>query len=179
MWKGPAHSAWCPHPLCLCFWEPRRRQADQGLHRTTPGSLYICYGFQFSVFIGSQNAQMSESLISVPWALILQVVSANYDVIVFISSYSILLCYILLSLRSLLFSNERQKGSGSRWEGRWGEAGRRRGRRNHPQDILCEKRIIFNKRRKIQKQNKIKPAKQSIRTSISPWSLQAKQSIRS
>jgi hypothetical protein len=42
---------------------------------------------------------------------------SNLEVIIFVLSYNILFCYILLlSLRSLFFSNERQKRSGS--EGR-------------------------------------------------------------
>lgn len=45
--------------------------------------------------------------------------------IVFVLSY-IFFCYVLLSLRSLFFSNKKQKGSGfggeEKWEGRGGKA---------------------------------------------------------
>lgn len=41
-----------------------------------------------------------------------------------------------------MFSNGRQKGSGSRWEGRRGGTKRSRGRRNHNQDII-HKKILF------------------------------------
>jgi hypothetical protein len=61
----------------------------------------------------------------------------------------------LLSPRSLFFSNERDKKSGSvgdmerDWgeyrEGRWGGIGGRRGRDNCNQDILYKKEFIFNK----------------------------------
>jgi hypothetical protein len=33
-------------------------------------------------------------------------------------------------------------------EGRWGATGKKRGRGNHNQDILCEKKSSFNKREK-------------------------------
>jgi hypothetical protein len=51
-------------------------------------------------------------------------VLSNFDMMVIVLSYYILFCYVLLlSLRSLLFSNEREKGSKSRWEERWGGTG--------------------------------------------------------
>ena len=43
---------------------------------------------------------------------------------------------LLLSLRSLFFSNETQKENGSWWEGRWGRNRKSRRRGNHNQDIL-------------------------------------------
>lgn len=64
-------------------------------------------------------------------------------------------CIMLLALRSLFFysfsacllSNERKKGSGSTWEGRWGKA-----RRNRGEAIIrvyyVRKKSNFNKRRK-------------------------------
>ena len=46
--------------------------------------------------------------------ILLLVNMSNFNVVVFASSYYILFCYgWLLSIRSLLFSDERQKGSGS------------------------------------------------------------------
>lgn len=49
----------------------------------------------------------------------------NFNMIVFVLSY-IFFCYVLLSLRSLFFSNKKQKGSGfggeEKWEGREGKA---------------------------------------------------------
>ena len=63
-------------------------------------------------------------------------------------TYLIIFYFIVLPLEACLFSNERQKGSGSGWEMRWGGTGRSRGKENHNQDILWEKHIyIFNKRR--------------------------------
>jgi hypothetical protein len=48
-------------------------------------------------------------------------------------------------LEAHFFSNERQKGGGSKWERSCGRA-RNRGRRNCNQDILCEKKkSIFPK----------------------------------
>lgn len=47
---------------------------------------------------------------------------------------------------TFLFSNERQEGDGSGWEGRWGRTGRNRGRRNRNQEM---RKIIFNKREKV------------------------------
>lgn len=50
------------------------------------------------------------------------------DVIVFVLSYYILLCYILLlSLRNVFLSNNRQKGTGSRWKESWEGIGKSKG----------------------------------------------------
>lgn len=63
----------------------------------------------------------------------------------FVLSYNILFCYVwLFSLWNLFFSNEKQKGSGFRWEGKCGGTGRS----NCNHDILCNKIIYFNKRKK-------------------------------
>lgn len=59
-------------------------------------------------------------------------------------SYFILL---LLSLRKLWFPNERQKGRGSGWEGKWAGTGRIRGRGNSNQDVLCEGKHLFSLKR--------------------------------
>lgn len=72
--------------------------------------------------------------------------------ILIILRYILLYNYIILSLYNIdnniiyychpleacLFSKENGEGVGSRWEGRGGETGRNRRRRNHNQDILCE-----------------------------------------
>lgn len=66
-------------------------------------------------------------------------------------------CYILLSLSSLFFSTERQKGSGPGFEGRWGGTGR---------NIVREKESVFNKWKKIKQE-----AKGGLETFLSdPWS---------
>lgn len=41
-----------------------------------------------------------------------------------------------------------RKGVDQEKEGMWGRTGKSRGWGSHNQDILCEKKIIFNKRRK-------------------------------
>ena len=51
----------------------------------------------------------------------------------------------LLSLRSLFFSNEGQKGSGPGGEEKWEGTGRRRGRGNSNQDISYGNRNVLNK----------------------------------
>ena len=67
----------------------------------------------------------------------------NFDVMVFVLSY-VLFCYVLLlSRRSLFFSNERQKRSGSRQEGRLGGTRKRKGSGNCNKDISYKKRIYF------------------------------------
>jgi hypothetical protein len=61
-----------------------------------------------------------------PLGLFSSLALSNSDVLVLVSSRCILLCYILFhyySLQAGLFSNEKQKGGGSRWEGRWGGTG--------------------------------------------------------
>lgn len=40
-----------------------------------------------------------------------------------------------------------QKGVDQEKEGMWGRTGKSRGWRSHNQDILCEKKFLFNKRR--------------------------------
>lgn len=58
-------------------------------------------------------------------------------------SYSSLFYILILSLRCL-FSNKRQKGDVSWWEGRWGRTGSR-GRGNCNQNIFNEKKnLMFN-----------------------------------
>lgn len=70
------------------------------------------------------------------WAVL-----SNFNMTVFVSSYPVLSC-LILPLKSLFFSNETQKRSGSRGEGR-GRTGRNRAMRNCNQDILHEKIIYF------------------------------------
>lgn len=54
----------------------------------------------------------------------------------FVLSHYIVFCYVwLFSLWNLFFSNETQKGSGIRWEGKW----RGNGRMTCSQDIWCKK----------------------------------------
>lgn len=55
---------------------------------------------------------------------------------------------ILESLRSLLDSNERQKGDGPRKKGRWGESGRSRGGETVNGIYYVRKKTIFNYRKK-------------------------------
>lgn len=58
--------------------------------------------------------------------------------------YNFFVIFHYYSLYACLFSNERQKGSGSRWElGVSGKAGKNRGKGNCNQDILHEKKISF------------------------------------
>lgn len=57
---------------------------------------------------------------------------------------------LLLPLRSLFFSKERQKGNidvDGGW-GRWVQTWKNRGRGNYNQDTLYKKLIYLNKRRK-------------------------------
>ena len=61
--------------------------------------------------------------------------------LVFVLSYYIVFYYY--PLEACLLSNEREKGSRSRWEGRWGGTGRSRGRGNCSLNVLDEKRIYF------------------------------------
>jgi hypothetical protein len=72
-------------------------------------------------------------------------------------SYFILL---LLSLRNLLFSNERQKGSGSGWEGKWAGTGRSRRRGDGNRDVLREGKHLFS----IKRMNSIVPSKKYAET---------------
>ena len=70
--------------------------------------------------------------------------------IVFVLSSYILFCYTaLLSLRILFFSNERQKGSEPRLEGKWKELGGREGEETIAGMYHVRKESLFNKRKKI------------------------------
>lgn len=62
----------------------------------------------------------------------------------FVLSYHIVFSYILYyyyHTEACLIFNERQKEGMFRWEERWGEAERTRGKEYHNQDILCVKNI--------------------------------------
>ena len=67
------------------------------------------------------------------------------------NSSEIFLVYLLIfyflmfyyySLEACLFSNERQKGSGSGWEGKWEGTGRSQERGNQSGFIICEKNVF-------------------------------------
>ena len=89
--------------------QQKQKQQAQGLHRSVP--LQIYHSFQISIFMGFLSLQMTRTLNFVPFLCSL----SNYNVIMFVLYYYTLFCCILiLSLRSLLFSNERQKERGSR-----------------------------------------------------------------
>jgi len=70
---------------------------------------------------------------------------SNFDMI---GGFHLIFCYfLLLSLRSLFFSNERQRGSGYGGEQRWEGIGRGRERENYNQNIfVVQERNIFNKK---------------------------------
>jgi hypothetical protein len=82
-----------------------------------PDPLCVNYGFHVSALLGFLSVRMSGSLVLLPSPVLFSfclLVLANFYVIVCgLSFNSILFCCVqLLSLRSLFFSNERQKGSG-------------------------------------------------------------------
>lgn len=52
--------------------------------------------------------------------------------------------YALLSLRTCLFSKQRQKRGASGWVGRWDKSGRSRGSGNCNQDMLHDKKNLFS-----------------------------------
>lgn len=98
---------------------------------------------------------------------------SDFDTIVSASSSYTSLCHIrLLCLRSLLFSNERQRWSGSREEGRWGWWGRLgeiEGKGTHR--IGCMRKIsIFKK----EKNSFVTEEKEKIRKS---WCLPFEKNI--
>jgi hypothetical protein len=55
----------------------------------------------------------------------------------------------LISLRCLLFSEGKQRRSG--WGGVWEDTGRRGGRGNDNQDVICGRRINKNNKRIIKR----------------------------
>jgi hypothetical protein len=59
-----------------------------------------------------------------------------------------------------LFSNEKQKWVGSRWEERWRRTWGSGVRRKSNQNTLCERTHIFNKSSKIKKKRQMNPIDQ-------------------
>lgn len=114
--QGSLHQGSKPH-----VGSQRLKQGAQSLHGSAPDPLCIYYSFQFSGFYGTLECgkdcvflilMPSLGLVSCCW-----ISSSNFDVMLFGFSYILCCCVLLLSLRSLFFSSERQKGNGSRWEG--------------------------------------------------------------
>lgn len=98
------------------------------------GSLHIYYGFQFVRF---PSMRMSGSPFLVPshhGSFPFSCVS-NSNVLVFVLSYFTI----------IIVSNERQKKGEPGWDGRWGGSWRSRRRRNHDQNIIYKKKVIFYK----------------------------------
>lgn len=103
--------------------------------------VYTRSSFLFSLvfLMGLPTVIMSVSLTLVPtlgtlFLLLVCCVQIQYDSFCIISLYFILSC--LLSIRSLFFSNVRQKLGGPRGQRKWGETGRNREKGNCNQDIL-------------------------------------------
>jgi hypothetical protein len=95
------------------------------------GNQWVCDSCGFSWSFSQENGKH--------WFVLF-----NFDDIVFALSYYILFCYVLLlSLQSLLFSNERKAVRSFRWEGSWGGNGSSMRRGNQNQDISCERKIYF------------------------------------
>lgn len=115
----------------------RPQQCSQHLHGSAPVPLFIYYGFQFTVFMGFLSVEIVPSL-----GLFSSVGFVQFSVFLFYITFY----YILLSLRSL-FSNERQKGSTSGWEGKWEGTGKSTGRGNC-MDTLCVGKSILKKKKK-------------------------------
>jgi hypothetical protein len=149
----------------------RTHRVWSGVHRT--GSARVCpgpptkyYSFRCSMFTGLLSVWTSVSLTPVPFLglfFFCWFVLSNFDMIVL---FSLIIYFIfntwLSSLRRLLLSNERQKGSGSGWEGRWEGTGRSRERGKNDRDLLCEK-IIYQKKKRKEKKRKEKKRKEKER----------------
>jgi len=144
----------------------RQRQYAQGLHRSAPGLLCSHYGFQFSTFIWISkwmNEMFSDSCAFFCAHFILFVLSNSDGFVFALSLYYITLYHIILiafyyhPFEACLPSNERQKQSGSRWEGRQKGIGRSRGRGNAIR-LYYLRKILFSikGKRPIQLQNKEK-----------------------
>lgn len=119
----------------------------QILRQQAQGLLWICYSFLFSVLVGFMSMRMSGALILMPFgggAFGFPLILFNSHVGIFTLFHYTLFCHIfILSFRSLFFSNEKQKGNGSEWQGKWGRNRQTRRRGSCNQDILYEKEICF------------------------------------
>ena len=119
-------------------------QQAQCLHGFIPGSLHIYYAFSLSCFNGTTE-HMNELiwfLCPLLGSFLLVGLLFQLQCDGFVLSY-ILFCYVLLlSLRSLFFSSERQKGKGSWKEGRGPVRNRGMGHCN--QNTLYKKQTDFH-----------------------------------
>lgn len=110
-----------------CMSSQRLKPQAQELHRSKPRSLGIYYCFHYSISTGFLTVWTSGSLILMP-SLALSFCSfalSNFNVMIFILFNYIF--FVIISSKSCL-SNERQKGCGLGWEGRWGGGGKSRGK---------------------------------------------------
>lgn len=109
------------------------------------------YNYYFSIFMGLLTVRISGSLTLMPTLgnlFLLMGWVSNSNMLAFGSSSYIVFCGVwLLPLRSLFHSNEREKGSGSREEGRWGRNWKCKEKINY-QHILFKKRILFSLKEK-------------------------------
>lgn len=99
------------------------------------GLSCIIYSFQFRCvndWVSASTCFLCLFLGSFPSVL------SDSNVTVFVLSY-------YYPLEGCLFPDERQKGAGFRWEGRWRETGRNRDRRNCNQDV---RKTLFSKEEK-------------------------------
>lgn len=136
-------SAWreCIYPVSLL-----RAWGTLGTMKWKEGSLGIYYGYDLSVF---QYSRCSNEWVSVynfscafSWTHFLLLVCFVIFLSIILSYYIIFHC-ITIPQKTFLLSNDRQEVSGSRWEARYKGIDRSRGRRNHNQDILSERKIYF------------------------------------
>lgn len=116
------------------------------------GLSCIIYSFQFRCvndWVSASTCFLCLFLGSFPSVL------SDSNVTVFVLSY-------YYPLEGCLCPNERQKGAGFRWEGRWRETGRNRDRRNCNQNV---RKTLFSKEEK-----KIKKLEYQLPLIIAIWS---------
>lgn len=103
----------------------RRKQQAQGLRWPGSRPLRMYYGFSFRVVMGFLSMWMIESLTLVPslglFSFCLFVLLNSNEIHLFHLTIFYFVTLLLLFLKNLFFSNERQKRA---WEKRWGGRGR-------------------------------------------------------
>lgn len=106
--------------------------------------LYYIYYLSICMELLTENKWVSDSCACFCDAQESVDVSSFYMTVLLLP-YSILFALVwLLPLRNLSLSNDKQKGSGPRMDGKYVQNGRSRGRENYNQYIVYEKIFIFN-----------------------------------
>lgn len=112
----------------LGFPEPR----GKGLVETSHLGLSVSWSLILWVWVSVPTC-CSLIFVTLPGLFCICLFVLSHSNMIFVLSYILFCCILLLFLRSPFFPNEKQRKSESRWEGSWGKFRRSTGRENHTQ----------------------------------------------